>query len=111
MTPRQQFRAAVNAASGGAEVEIVREDDLTRPLTAAEQFGVIACVTAARARATSIQSAPSLLIDYPDAARLLGISVEALQQRVSRGQVPRSAVVRTGRRVQFVRARLPGGER
>lgn len=51
---------------------------------------------------------PSVLIDAPEAARLMGITLMAFQQRVQRGKIPRSAIIRSGRRVQFVRARLPG---
>lgn len=47
---------------------------------------------------------PPVLIDAPEAARLLGISVDALYMRISRGQVP--GVVKTGRRTQFHRERL-----
>jgi predicted DNA-binding transcriptional regulator AlpA len=51
--------------------------------------------------------APALL-DAPEAAALLGISVEALYQRVSRHQVP--GVVQIGkRRIQFHRERLLAG--
>lgn len=46
----------------------------------------------------------AVLIDAPEAARLLGISVEALYMRVSRCQV--SGVVKTGRRTQFHKERL-----
>lgn len=48
------------------------------------------------------------LIDAPEAARVLGITPLAFRQRVQRGQIPRAAIHRTGRRVQFVRAKLPG---
>ncbi len=51
---------------------------------------------------------PSVLIDAPEAAHLMGILLMCFQQRVQRGRIPRHAIVRTGRRVQFVRARLPG---
>lgn len=46
----------------------------------------------------------SILIDYPEAAALLGITVYALEKRVARNLIP--GVVRTGRRVQFNRERL-----
>lgn len=46
----------------------------------------------------------STLVDYPDAAQLLGISVDALKWRVANGKVP--GIVRTGRRVQFRRETL-----
>lgn len=48
----------------------------------------------------------SLLIDAPEAARLLGISAEALKKRTQRYQMPAGSVVYTGRRVQYVRDRL-----
>lgn len=47
-----------------------------------------------------------IFIDYPEVAHLLGISVDALKQRVARGQFPRHAVKRTGRRVQFIRTKV-----
>lgn len=40
-----------------------------------------------------------ILVDYREAARLLGCTVTALKKRVARGQVP--GIVRTGRRTQF----------
>ncbi len=46
------------------------------------------------------------LIDYPEAATILGISVGALCMRVSRCQVASAAVVKTGRRTQFHREKL-----
>jgi predicted DNA-binding transcriptional regulator AlpA len=48
-------------------------------------------------------TAPAI-IDIEEAAHLLGISSEALFKRVQRHQVP--GVVRTGRRVQFVREKM-----
>lgn len=47
-----------------------------------------------------------LLIDYPEAARLLGIEPGALKVRVSDGRIPTNCIKRTGRRVQFIRSRL-----
>jgi len=41
------------------------------------------------------------LIDAPAAARVLGITEDAFRSRLQRGQIPRAAIVRTGRRVQF----------
>jgi hypothetical protein len=49
---------------------------------------------------------PARLIGARDAARILGISVPALRKRVQRGDLPRGAVVYTGRRYQFRRDRL-----
>lgn len=64
---------------------------------------------------------PSELIDYPEAAQLLGLcspkpgepeataikrGTGALKVRVSAGRVPQSCIKRSGRRVQFVRQRL-----
>lgn len=46
----------------------------------------------------------SLLVDADEAARLLGITRDALDKRVQRNQV--SGVVRTGRRIQFNREKL-----
>ena len=43
------------------------------------------------------------LLDYAEAARLMGISAQALHERVSAGQVPSEVVLRTGSRVQFRR--------
>ena len=51
---------------------------------------------------------PSVLVDAEEAARLIGITTAAFRQRKQRGQIPRSAIVRAGRRVQFVRSKLPG---
>ena len=48
----------------------------------------------------------STLIDYPEAASILGISEGALCMRVSRGQVSSGAIVKTGRRTQFHREKL-----
>lgn len=69
----------------------------------------IASMTAAKlaAEITNTHDIEPVLIDADEAARMLGISVEALYQRVSRHQVP--GVVRptpTSRRVQFHRATL-----
>ena len=50
------------------------------------------------------------LVDSVEAAHLLGISVAALHQRVSRGTVPAAAIVRSGRKLQFRRALLLGGQ-
>lgn len=58
----------------------------------------------ARAQAAEAAQAPAILINAPEAARLLGISVDALYMRISRGQVP--GIVKTGRRTQFHRERL-----
>jgi predicted DNA-binding transcriptional regulator AlpA len=44
------------------------------------------------------------LIDYPEAAQKLGITVNALQKRVARNLIP--GIVRTGTRVQFSRQGL-----
>jgi hypothetical protein len=46
------------------------------------------------------QFAP-ILVDVAGAARLLGITEHAFRSRLQRGQIPRSAVIRTGRRLQF----------
>lgn len=46
-----------------------------------------------------------LLVDVPEAAAMLGISETALRSRESRGQL-RGVAVRTGRRLQFHRAKL-----
>lgn len=46
------------------------------------------------------------LLSAPGAAALMGISVDALRKRVQRGDLPRGAVVYTGRRYQFRRDRL-----
>lgn len=48
------------------------------------------------------------LIDAKEAAALMGINEAAFRQRVQRGQIPRAAIVRTGKRQQFVRSKLPG---
>lgn len=42
-----------------------------------------------------------VVVDAPVAAKVLGISVNALRIRTQRGQMPAGSVVRTGRRVQF----------
>lgn len=71
----------------------------------------------ARERATSAPTATStvetpLLVDAPEAARLLGITEVALRGRKQRGQLPLGSVVGTGRRVQFRRDKLlPRGNR
>lgn len=49
---------------------------------------------------------PPLLINAPEAAHLLGVSIEALKKRTQRYQMPAGSVVYTGRRVQYVRDRL-----
>lgn len=51
-----------------------------------------------------VDDSNTVLIDAPEAARILGISVDALYMRVSRCQV--SGVVKTGRQTQFHRERL-----
>jgi hypothetical protein len=61
---------------------------------------------AARGGARGAEGILPLLVDYGEAARLLGIEVGALRVRVSGGKVPNSCIKRTGRRVQFIRSRL-----
>lgn len=48
----------------------------------------------------------SLLVDAEEAARLLDITRAALDKRVARRQMPVGSIKRTGRRIQFVRAKL-----
>jgi excisionase family DNA binding protein len=93
------FKKALAIASGGGEVTIEKEGGT--PLDEAEELTVLAGISEARARMEAHHAAPSILIDYPEAARLLGISVEALRQRVSSGSIPARCMMRTGRRVQF----------
>lgn len=66
-----------------------------------EAVQAIARAVVAQLRATPASSRPpdAVLVGRAEAARLLGISIKALDMRVTRGQVP--GVVRTGRRVQF----------
>lgn len=45
--------------------------------------------------------ADPVVVDAPEAARLLGITVNALRLRTQRGQMPAHSIVRTGRRVQY----------
>jgi hypothetical protein len=54
-----------------------------------------------RTGASSSQEDEAVLIDARKAAKLLGITVEALRMRQKRGQV--RGIVKTGRRVQFHR--------
>lgn len=54
------------------------------------------------------RSGPPFVIDAEEAARLMHITLPAFKQRVARGQIPRAAIYRTGRRVQFIRSKLPG---
>lgn len=42
-----------------------------------------------------------VLVDAAAAARILGVTVNALRLRTQRGQMPAGSIVRTGRRVQF----------
>lgn len=49
---------------------------------------------------------PVILVDYDEAARLLGISRPALEKRVARNRI--QGVVRSGRRVQFQLSVLKG---
>lgn len=44
-----------------------------------------------------------MLLDYAEAAKLMGISPAALRHRVSAGRVPSEVIMRTGSRVQFRR--------
>jgi excisionase family DNA binding protein len=46
----------------------------------------------------------ALLLSVAEAARLLGVTRDALDKRIQRGQVP--GIVRTGRRVQVLRPKL-----
>lgn len=55
-------------------------------------------------RTTTPRDVEPALVDSPEAARLLGISVDALKWRVANGKIP--GIVRTGRRVQFRREAL-----
>lgn len=71
-------------------------------------FAIGMAVGARLARQSLAAHEDALLVDAPRAARIMGISIQAFRQRVQRGQIPRRAIVRTGRRTQFIRARLPG---
>ncbi len=46
------------------------------------------------------------LLSVAEAAQLLGLSIPALRKRVQRSQLPRGAVVQTGRRYKLRRDRL-----
>lgn len=50
--------------------------------------------------------ADPVVVDAPEAAKVLGISVNAVRLRTQRGQMPAGSVVRTGRRVQYRLAAL-----
>lgn len=96
--------------------------DEKKPLTAGEVYAVsmIAATRAAEeafnhaelvAEAVARRLAPpsstapeAVLLDVEEAAALLGITVDALNKRVSRRQV--GGIVRTGRRIQFHKAKL-----
>lgn len=56
-----------------------------------------------------------VVVDAPEAARLLGTTVDAVRTRTQRGQMPAGSVVRTGRRVQYkleaLRAMRPSTKR
>lgn len=62
----------------------------------------IAAVVARLVAASEMSSITEpVVVDAPEAARLLGISVNALRLRAQRGQMPAGSIVRTGRRVQY----------
>lgn len=46
-------------------------------------------------------STDPVVVDAPEAAKVLGISVNAVRLRTQRGQMPAGSIVRTGRRVQY----------
>lgn len=48
----------------------------------------------------------SEVVDMKEAAKLLGVTVEALRKRVQRNQVP--GMIRAGRKIEFNRAKLMG---
>ncbi|HXX65852.1 MAG TPA: hypothetical protein VEK07_01640 [Polyangiaceae bacterium] len=73
-----------------------------------EGLSALGFISATSAASPAPASPEPVLIDAPAAARLLGITPLAFRQRVQRGQIPRAAIVRTGRRQQFIRAKLPG---
>jgi predicted DNA-binding transcriptional regulator AlpA len=64
--------------------------------------------------AASTTTAPAkitpILVDMPEAAALLGTSVQALKKNVQRHQLPKGAVVRIGDRVKFNVAKLGGSQ-
>ncbi len=94
--------ALVNAAMG-ARVPLAMVPDLVgREVT---REGCIALGFLNSAEATKA-APPSALIDAAEAAQILGITEAALRSRLARGEIPNASVKRTGRRVQYIRARL-----
>jgi hypothetical protein len=61
-----------------------------------------------RARAEGVESgkAPSLLVDYEEAARLTGRTVNALTKAKQAGKIPQRCIHYEGKAVWFVRAHL-----
>lgn len=103
------FQQALTIVAGGRQVDIEREgaSDVGE-LSVDEMLGIIATLGDARARDEArCSTRPAFLVDYPEAARLLGTTVSALKTRVSRGDHRlHSAMVTNGRRVQFNVAKL-----
>jgi hypothetical protein len=85
--------------------DLARSEVTAVEAMAHEELGDMADITVERVELPA-PAEPSLLVDYPEAARLLGTTPGALRVRVSAGAIPSRCIRRTGRRVQFVREQL-----
>lgn len=96
-------RVATDRATG--LVELAARESAAQMLAELVAEAVVAKL---RAGAEPVPPAPSLYISVDEAARLLGISRDAIDKRIQRRQVP--GVVRTaGRRVQIHREKFLAG--
>jgi hypothetical protein len=80
------------------------EADSTSPTWGADP--IVAPAPAANAPTSAPAAHEALLVDAKEAARMWGCTLGAFRQRVQRGQIPKWVIRRTGRRVEFIRAKL-----
>lgn len=94
----QRAELAKRSAEARAKFAAIRE---------ARRAALIADIAAAvLGQQRTCEPSASLLVDADEAARLLDITRAALDKRVARAQMPVGSIKRTGRRIQFVRAKL-----
>lgn len=98
-----QFQVTIPRAPDNAETAN-GEWPVTVGFSGVDEFSEL--LKAARTEVPDKPLPPPLLVNAPEAAHLMGITVEALKKRTQRYQMPAGSVVYTGRRVQYVRDRL-----
>lgn len=111
-----KFVGVVTTASACELEAIQKKYAVLRQARHEQLIGDIANAVLTLLQASETRSvADPVVVDAPEAARLLGITVNALRLRAQRGQMPAGSIVRTGRRVQFkteaLRAMRPSTKR